>query len=70
MSKKVIIITAGTAVTLPAVWNPSNNTIEVIGGGGSYNASNTGVGSSGQPGLLVLTYTPGSSNYSNFFAMF
>src|SRR3989344_3242542 len=31
---KIIFLTSGTSWTVPADWNSSNNTIEVIGGGG------------------------------------
>ena len=45
---KTIIITAGTSVTLPSDWNPTSNTIEVIGGGysGSYGGGGGGPGGS------------------------
>jgi len=32
MPIKVIIITAGTQITLPSDWNSANNSIECIGG--------------------------------------
>jgi hypothetical protein len=51
MSKKVIIITAGTEVTLPADWNPNSNTIEVIGGGGGAQATGNAAGSGGNGGI-------------------
>lgn len=50
MAVKVIIITGGTAVTLPADWNSSNNSIEVIGGGAGGARRTATAGGAGGPG--------------------
>jgi hypothetical protein len=45
-----IILTAGTTWTVPADFNPTNNTIEAIGGGGAADFGNTAQGGSGGGG--------------------
>lgn len=62
-----IFITSGTSWNVPADWNNSNNTIEVIGagggaggggGGGSAAGGVRGPGGAGAQGIIIITYTP------------
>lgn len=65
MPIKVLIITAGTQITLPADWNASDSSIECIGGGGggSYrNASAGGTGGTGGGYAKITNFgSPGQS---------
>jgi hypothetical protein len=65
MPIKVIIITAGTQITLPSDWNSGNNSIECIGGGGGGSFRNASAGGSGGTGggyaKLVNFGSPGQS---------
>lgn len=65
MTSKVIIITAGTAVTLPADWNPSANTIEVWAGG--YSGTHSSAADGGGPGggyALISNFGSPSTSYT------
>jgi hypothetical protein len=63
----VIYLTSGTTWTVPADWNPANNSIEVIGGGGggANGIGNTNAGSGGGGGgyskINNLALTPGAN---------
>src|SRR3972149_2432129 len=63
-----IVLTSGTSWTVPANWNSTNNSIEVIGAGGNGSAGGTSAGTSGAGGgggayakTLNLSLTPSSS---------
>jgi hypothetical protein len=66
-----IVLTSGTSWAVPGDFNPSDNKIEAIGGGGAGvlgdptggggggGASNgAGDGGHGKQGVIVITYTP------------
>lgn len=61
------ILTEGTSWTVPAGWTSANNTIEVIGGGGSGFTDTTGIAGAGGGGggayslITNLTLTPGAT---------
>lgn len=61
----VVFLTSGASWTVPSDWNSSNNTIEVIGGGGGGRAGNTGAGDGAGGGayskVTNLSLTPGAS---------
>ena len=71
---KQIFLTSGTSWTVPADWNPLNNSVELIGGGGCsaamVNVQAYTYGGAGAQGLIVITYTPLSNNISPQFLGF
>jgi hypothetical protein len=62
---KVIVLTSGTSFTVPSDWNSSNNTVEVIGAGGSGSASSLwnrcGAGGGAYSAATNIALTPGAS---------
>lgn len=58
-----VYLTSGSSWTVPADWNSTSNTIEVIGGGGGGSSSPSGFGGGGGAYGKVsnITLTPGTS---------
>lgn len=67
VTTQVIFLTSGSTWTVPADWNPSNNSIEVIGGGGNGAAglinftSGYGGGGGAYSAISNVTLTPGAA---------
>jgi hypothetical protein len=63
MTTKRVFITSGTSYTLPADWNPSNNTVECYGAGGEIinNGAGTGTGGGAYASVTNLNVSPGAS---------